>query len=196
MVRPAASRAMATSSGGGELLDHIMHTFDFGSRYEIMLPAPAARVVQAVDTYRLDSSLFVRVLFRLRGLGPAPGNLRTSLPQRGFTILAEDPGREIVVGVAGRFWALDEMGSMIRVSDAAAFVAFDQAGAAKAAANLRIEAVGAATTRLSTETRVQCVDTAAYRRFALYWSLIRPFSGWIRRDMLRRIRRHTLALRD
>ena len=42
-------------------------------------------------------------------------------------------------------------------------------------------------TLLSTETRVRCVDDEARRRFALYWLLIRVFSGWLRRDLLRKI---------
>ncbi len=64
---------------------------------------------------------------------------------------------------------------------------------AKVAVNVRLEAVSAGTTRLSTETRVKCVDGAAYRRFVLYWALIKPFSGWIRREMLRSIERRALA---
>jgi hypothetical protein len=98
----------------------------------------------------------------------------------------------VVLGIAGRFWALDERGSMIALRDARAFVDFSQAGAAKAAGNLRLGALGPATTLLSTETRVHCVDAVAYRRFALYWALISPFSGWIRRDMLRGMRRCAL----
>ena len=37
---------------------------------------------------------------------------------------------------------------------------------------------------LSTETRVYCPDRASLLRFAPYWALIRPVSGWIRRRML------------
>jgi hypothetical protein len=44
-------------------------------------------------------------------------------------------------------------------------------------------------TDVITETRVRCVDDAARRRFAIYWFLIRVFSGWLRRDLLRRIAR-------
>ncbi|MDQ4004708.1 MAG: hypothetical protein M3135_00190 [Actinomycetota bacterium] len=40
-----------------------------------------------------------------------------------------------------------------------------------------------------TETRVLCVDDRARRRFAVYWALIGPFSGWIRHDLLRGIAR-------
>ena len=40
-----------------------------------------------------------------------------------------------------------------------------------------------------TETRVRCVDDRARRRFALYWLLIKVFSGWLRRDFLRKVAR-------
>ena len=38
---------------------------------------------------------------------------------------------------------------------------------------------------LHTETRVRAVDAAARRRFRLYWLVVRPFSGLIRRRWLR-----------
>ena len=43
--------------------------------------------------------------------------------------------------------------------------------------------------RLRTETRIDCVDAAALWRFRVYWTLVGPFSGLIRRDLLRLIRR-------
>ena len=112
--------------------------------------------------------------------------------EQGFTLLGEDPGREVVLGIAGRFWALDERGAMLRLTDARAFDEFKQPGAAKAAANVRCEALDAATTLLSTETRVHCIDATARRRFAFYWALIKPFSGWLRHEMLAGMRRHAL----
>jgi hypothetical protein len=38
--------------------------------------------------------------------------------------------------------------------------------------------------RLVTETRVGCTDAGSRRRFRLYWLLVRPFSGVIRKAML------------
>jgi hypothetical protein len=37
---------------------------------------------------------------------------------------------------------------------------------------------------VTTETRGYSTDLAARRRFALYWTLIRPARGLVRRDML------------
>jgi len=44
-------------------------------------------------------------------------------------------------------------------------------------------------TRLTTETRIKCLDEDSRSRFGWYWAFIRPFSGLIRMEMLRAIKR-------
>jgi hypothetical protein len=183
---PGAARAAS-------LLDQLMSESNFSHRHAIVVAAPPAIVAEAAEAYRVDQSFLARLLFRLRGLSPSPGPLRASMAAEGFTVLAEEPGEEVVLGVAGCFWALDERANLITVPNARAFLEFHEAGSAKAAVSIRFEALSDGATRLSTETRVQCVDGAAYRRFALYWALIKPFSEWLRRDMLRAIERRALA---
>lgn len=58
----------------------------------------------------------------------------------------------------------------------------------KAAWNLRIEDEGGGSCELSTETRIVHFGTAARRKFRLYWTFIGPFSGAIRRGLLRGVR--------
>jgi hypothetical protein len=58
---------------------------------------------------------------------------------------------------------------------------------AVAVMNVAAVALGPERTRLYTETRVRALGPAARRRFRLYWLLIRPFSGLLRRSMLRGI---------
>jgi hypothetical protein len=115
--------------------------------------------------------------------------MREALPGYGFTILAERPGEEIVVGTTGRFWTLRERANMERPADLDAFQEFDRPGWAKAAMSFRVELLEDGSTKLETETRVDCMDDGARRRFALYWTLIEFFSGRIRRDMLRAVAR-------
>ena len=62
-------------------------------------------------------------------------------------------------------------------------------GVAKAVMSFRIEPDGEGTWLVSTETRVHATDASARRRFARYWFLIRPGSGFIRRMWLRAIKR-------
>jgi hypothetical protein len=107
----------------------------------------------------------------------------------GFTILGQDPRRELVVGAIGQPWR-PAAGRGIAVAGGKDFVAFNQAGYAKMAANFRLDpVVGGRAIQLSTETRVACTDATSARRFARYWWLIRPASGAIRRSWLLAIKR-------
>lgn len=132
------------------------------------------------------------LLLALRGYGrrareSAVGTFPERLERFGFTKIAERPGRELVFGLAGRFWRPD--GDLRSIPDRAAFVAFTEEGCVKAAWNLKIEETDGGSSDFSTETRIQCFGAAARRKFGLYWSLVRPFSGVLRRTLLRGVRR-------
>ncbi len=44
-------------------------------------------------------------------------------------------------------------------------------------------------TLVSTETRIQCLTKKSKFRFSLYWLFVKPFSGLIRLEMLRLIKK-------
>ncbi|MGH2740802.1 MAG: hypothetical protein ACRDH6_10035 [Actinomycetota bacterium] len=172
------------------LLDEVLPRFHFRSGHSTIVNAPRETVAETVESYRSDTSPLVRLFLRLRGLRVPEGTFRSALEATGFTVLSERPGEEILVGIVGRFWAFREQSNLITVGDVEEFVAFDLPGTAKAALTIRIESLpGGAGTRVGTETRVQCADRAAYRRFAIYWVLIKPFSGLLRRAFLQRVKR-------
>jgi len=104
MALPKKRTESCAAASGATLLDQLMPVFEFGHCHTIIVEAAVRMVAAGIEAYRLDQSFLVRLLFRLRGLGPAPGTLRGSLINRGFTLLAEESGREVVVGIAGRFW--------------------------------------------------------------------------------------------
>jgi hypothetical protein len=103
----------------------------------------------------------------------------------GFVLLGDNAPDEIALGVIGQFWKLS--GGRYCV-DAVGFDAFDQPGYTRAVWNFSLVDLGGNVTRLATETRVVCSDSASRIRFRLYWTLIGPFSGLIRREVLRTIR--------
>jgi hypothetical protein len=123
------------------------------------------------------------------------GPIREVLPRSGFTVLAERPGQEMVAGINGQFWAIRERAHLEAPRDLESFRVFDRPGWAQGVISLRIEALERGSTLLSTETRVRCVDEVARRRFGVYWAVIRVFSGWLRRDFLRRIARAAEGIR-
>lgn len=138
-----------------------------------------------------------KLLLALRGYGlrsrrsSAVGTIADRLQRFGFTKLVEVPGEELVFGLAGRFWRPD--GGLERLAGPEDFRAFAKEGSVKAAWNLRVAEAGPGRTRLTTETRVRCLGPAARRKFRLYWALIRPFSGLIRRRMLAGVKRRAVA---
>jgi hypothetical protein len=169
------------------LLDEVLPEFDFASSHTRRVKAPPERVARAIEEYRLRGPAALLVV--ARGLRLPTGSLRDALAGSGFTVLAEEPGVERVAGTNGQFWAVCEQAHMEAPADLRAFRTFDRPGWAQGAVSVRIESRGPGAAQLLTETRVRCVDDEARRRFAVYWTLIRVFSGWLRRDFLRRTAR-------
>jgi aminopeptidase N len=176
-------------------LDALIPAPDAVERHETLVRAPAARVWEALHTTDLGRAPLVRVLMALRALPARRGGTRPPAPARrtlaaldalGFGRVAETPGREVVFGLEGPFW---QPGCRPRPADAARFREPVPPGTARAAWDFVVEPAPGGRTRLATETRVVCADARSRRRFRAYWLVVRPFSGLIRRSLLRTIRR-------
>jgi hypothetical protein len=174
-------------------IDDFLPRYDFVERHEVAVAATPRRVyscARALDAGRLPLTaalLAVRAVPHLLTGAVRPSRRITieTLTAAGFVVLADVPPQEFVLGCVGRFW---RPASGIVPIDSADFGSFAEPGCARAAWNFRIDrAPGGA--RLRTETRIECVDAPARRRFRLYWTIIGPFSGLIRREMLSMIRR-------
>ena len=132
---------------------------------------------------------------RLRGrLFPA----RATLPPRrfgraDFVLLQQTPER-VVFGLAGRFWQADFGLERPDGPDGfCALLARTTGGIALLTLEFSAFADDAGTCTLETATRVHCTDADCRRRFTPYWWAIRPFSGLVRRRLLRQIQRHAAA---
>jgi len=181
------------------LLDEFMPVYNVAARYELEVAAPASRVYDTLLHHSLLDSPVARFLMTLRSLPGAIAQLRQDRPLQKFCIpsiseikdrdfikLAEKPGEEIVLGLIGQFWKL--RGGLVRITNADEFLAFTKAGYTKAVLNLLVVPMSATSCRLSTETRVQATDPESRRKFLRYWKLVGPFSGYLRRDLLRRVK--------
>ncbi len=181
------SRLVESTSahGASPLIDDFMPVFDAVERHALTIAAPPLRVYAAITKTDFARSGPIRWLLALRGLGAARFMLG-DITTRGFVQLGERPGREMAFGIAGRFWT--PSGGRVML-DAECFRHFDRAGHAKAVWDFRVAEAASHSTLLTTETRIWCADGRARRRFALYWMLVRPFSGLIRILMLRAVAR-------
>ena len=98
-------------------------------------------------------------------------------------------------GQAGRFWSPNERAALVSPRTIEEFHGLTDPGVAVAAMNFVVESRASGRgTRLFTETRVRCLGASSRRWFRLYWLVIRPFSGLLRRAMLRGIK--AAAVRD
>ena len=185
------------------LLDSYLPHYDVSERHHTRVAASLEATYAALWTTDLANALVVRILVALRTL---PGALRdgaaglralrqrgskpvtlATFQERGFRVLAELPPTELVLGLEGQFWRptgnlCTPPAETFRMQGAAP-------GTARGVWNFHLQSRADGSTELTTETRVQCADTGARRRFLPYWYFIRPASGMIRRAMLREIRR-------
>ena len=181
----------AAAQDAGCLMDEFLPECDFRAAYEVSINAPAAVVYQKLLGTDFNAAWIVRFLLTLRTGKRVPrrrasGGLRQKFQGSGFVILAEAPGEELVIGVAGKFWRPD--GGRCLNLKAGDFVRFSRPGCAKVAMNFRLRPESPHRTVLSTETRIQCCDRAAWWKFRLYWTPVGPFSGVIRMAILKRVK--------
>jgi hypothetical protein len=186
-----------TFSEARSRIDAFLPNYDFCASYQIRISAPRSVVYECLLQSDFNELWLTRLLMTLRTgkrmrRHRMPGDLRQRLPGTGFFILEEVPDDELVIGVAGRFWRPD--GECCMDLTAARFVEFSRPGYAKAVWNFKLRAElpeilsETESTILSTETRIQCFGRAALRKFGVYWSLVGPLSGLIRKAILKQVR--------
>jgi hypothetical protein len=175
------------------ILDEQLPRWDVRERHSIRIAAPPEVALQAAREVTAREVPELIVLMGLRTLPavltgrrrPGDGPLLDGFTAMGFAPLGES-ATEFAYGGVGRFWT--PSGGLRRVG-AAEFAGFAEPGYAKAGFDFRVAPDGPGASVLSTETRVLATDAAARRRFRLYWLVVRPGSGLIRRGWLRAIRK-------
>lgn len=119
---------------------------------------------------------------------PEPPTFRIrDLPERGWTLLGEEPGRQLVYGFVGRPWT-GTGGPPERAVPAEDFAGFAEPGFAKLAESTWVTAYGAGTV-LTMESRVLMTDDDSRRRFQRYWIAAGPFIRLMRPTVMRALAR-------
>ena len=171
------------------LIDEFLAEHDFAETHDIVIDAKPGKIYSVANEIDFSESWIIYSLMRLRGM--SGGNLRLrDLHRFKFEMLGSVANKEMVIGLIGKFWTL---GGTLQKTDASRFKTFNTAGFAKAAWNFSLNADGE-NTRLTTETRIKCLDDESRRSFGFYWTVVQPFSGIIRMEMLRAIKRKSEAI--
>lgn len=171
------------------LLDAFMPNYEVVERHHIQVAAPADVTLAAACEMDLLSKPAVRAVFKgrelLMGAEPdtrqRPTGLLALTQSLGWRVLAEVPGREVVVGAATMPW---EANPTFRPIGPAHFAGFDEPGYVKILWTLRADPVSASESIFRTETRVVATDAVSRSKFRKYWAWLSPGILLIRRMLL------------
>ena len=176
-----------------ELLDRFMPVYDVVERHHIGVSAPADVTFAAATEVDPNQSTIVRAIFRGREL--AMGSRHVRPPQEhgfvrqmraiGWGVLAEVPGREIVMGAVTKPWLAEVVFRPLPPDE---FAAFQEPGFAKIVWTLRADPLGDGKSVFRTETRVVPTDRFARAKFRRYWSFVSPGIILIRWMLLRPVK--------
>jgi len=165
------------------MTDRYMPDYAYTEVHDLEIPAKRADVYDTARHLDFSQSAVTRGLFKLRRLHANSLAIDDLLSGDGFTLLDELPPEEFVIGLAGTGIA-----TPAPIQSGEHFTSLVLPRGIKIAWNFRTEVAAPELTRLRTETRVACYGRAAKLVFAAYWAVVRPFSGLIRKEMLRQVR--------
>jgi hypothetical protein len=179
--------------GADPLLDRFMPACDVRERHAIPVAAPAAETWTATLALDLQRSWIVRAIFRGRELLMGAERTEDVEPRAllpwalalGWGVLAEDAGRQIVIGGVTRPW---EANPRFRALPPDEFAAFAEPRYVKIVWTLAVQPLGPTASLAATETRVVATDAYARKRFRPYWTLASPGILLIRRQSLRLVK--------
>jgi hypothetical protein len=171
------------------LLDRYMPNADVAERHHIHVEAPADITFAAACEMDVLQSPIIRAIFKTREMllggepdtAVRPRGLLASTSSMGWGVLAEVPGREVVMGAVTQPW---QANVTFRALSPDAFAAFNEPGYVKIAWTLRADPIGATQSMFRTETRAIATDALARMKFRRYWSFLSPGIIAIRRITL------------
>jgi hypothetical protein len=175
------------------LLDRFMPTYEAAERHRARVEAPAEATMEAARALDFRRLPVAQLLFRVRGWllraeaaePERPRGLAEETSAMGWGVLADVPGRALVMGAVCRPWEADPG---FRPVPPEAFADFAEPGLVKIVWAVGVLPDGPEASVAWTETRVATTDTAARARFRRYWAALSPGILLIRREALRLVK--------
>jgi len=171
------------------LLNTFMPHYEVVDRWKVYVNAPADFVLTAATELDFESCPVIRGIFKvrqwiLRGKPDdvlRPRGLLAETKSLGWGVLAQLPGREIIMGAVTKPW---EANPTFRSLPSDQFAAFQEPGFVKIIWTLRADETGPQACVFQTETRALATDPESRRKFRWYWSFLSPGIHAIRAAML------------
>ena len=165
------------------LLDEALPQWDRHEFHRVAVDSSAEELFRAFDELTWSEVPLFQALMKVRGLGrrgmTTDARVVDWFFESGFVELARTDDEILIVSVPPAVPGRPEATPPDTIAE---FRTFAEPGYIRIAFDFRV-----VDGYLTTETRVQATDEKARRTFAVYWLVIRPFSGLIRRVWLRAI---------
>ena len=179
---------------GDPLLDVFMRNYDVAERHRIAVEAPPEVTLWAATGMNVEKRILIRAIFKGRELllrskpddAVRPSTMVAAMRSFGWGVLAELPGRELVLGGVTRPW---EPNPIFRAVPPDEFAAFNEQGYIKIVFTLRADSAGPGNSVFRTETRAIATDPVSRRKFRRYWTFLSPGIVAIRRLLLAAVKR-------
>ncbi len=177
-----------------EILERFMPRYEAVEPHYVRVAAPAALTLSTARGMDVLRAYVVRAIFKARelllGATPddrlRPSGLLAQVQSLGWGVLAEIPGRELIVGAVTRPW---EANVTFRAVPPDEFATFREPDYVKIVWTLRADPIDATHSIFRTETRVMTTDSTARAKFRWYWACLSPGIILIRWTALRSLRR-------
>lgn len=171
-----------------------MPDYEIAERHHIHIAAPVSITYESACGMDLERSPIIRAIFRTReailgangSMETRPQGLIEQTKAMGWEVLAEVPGREIVMGAVTQPWT----GNVVfRALPPDEFARFHEPGFVKIAWTIRADPDGDFHSMHRTETRAIATDPIARAKFRRYWAAFSAGIVLIRRIGLRIVKK-------
>jgi hypothetical protein len=171
------------------LQNKYLSIYQFAEKHSITLRQPPEVVWPFIARMDFSGVWVIRILFALRMMPAKMMNLE-GLQRGRFVILEQKENEELIIGLIGQFWR--PSGNLQKFLPEE-FSAYSASGFVKATWNFLLVPKADQTVEVITETRIWCPNSKVLKKFSRYWFFVRPFSGLIRREILKQLKRKAEA---
>lgn len=164
------------------LINKYIPNFQFNEIHKTVVSANSHDAYRSTMELDLAKSKIIKILFGLRGLPFSKRTFSEVNNDMKFTLVEENPHSEFLYG----FWFSNKTEW---VTDLNEFKEDNIKYNAKVGWSFCYKGRPDGKTEIITETRVLCLNDKSKFIFSIYWFFIKPFSGLIRIEMLKLIKK-------
>ena len=167
-----------------DLLEMYLPQYDVRDAHDIVIRNNSSVVYQQFSQLDFSSSFITKALFKLRGLPVSKYTIKGLISGMRFTEIDAIQSQEYLFG----FWGSEKIEP---ITNKKLFISTTDGIKMKVVCSFKFEPIENGHCRVVTETRVKSYTKLARLTFRLYWFFIGPFSGLIRKEWLRILKKNS-----